>query len=116
MIVATGLAARSEWLGLTPFLAKYAGDALWAIMIYLALGLLFPARSIWLIAGLAAIVCVVVELSQLYRAPWIDAIRPTWFGRLVLGDTFACGDIAAYFVGIGLGATVEWTADRYVSK
>src|SRR5689334_7296416 len=31
-VMALGLLSRSEFLSLTPFLAKYAGDALWALL------------------------------------------------------------------------------------
>lgn len=48
-----------------------------------------------------------VELSQLYHAPWIDAIRTTIPGRLVLGTTFNWPDLPAYAVGIALGSLVE---------
>jgi hypothetical protein len=49
-----------------------------------------------------------VEFSQLYHAPWIDAIRATPPGRLVLGNTFNWPDLFAYALGVGLGAWVEW--------
>ena len=39
--------------------------------------------------------------------PWIDALRSTLPGRLVLGSTFNWLDLSAYAVGIGLGAWVE---------
>jgi hypothetical protein len=36
-----------------------------------------------------------VEFSQLYHAPWIDALRGYRLGTLVLGDTVGWGDLAA---------------------
>lgn len=38
-----------------------------------------------------------VEFSQLYHAPWLDTIRMTTPGRLVLGSTFNGPDLAAAF-------------------
>jgi len=38
-VIGAGLSSRSEWLALPPFVAKYAGDALWALMIFLGFGL-----------------------------------------------------------------------------
>jgi hypothetical protein len=49
-----------------------------------------------------------VEVSQLYHAPWIDAIRATIPGKLVLGNTFHWPDLPAYAVGIAIGALIEW--------
>ncbi len=112
VVIGLGLGSRAEAVALPPFLAKYAGDALWALMIFLGLGILLPARRTAAVAALAVAVCCAVEFSQLYHAPWIDAIRRTTLGALALGDTFAWGDIAAYLVGIALGAALEWAARR----
>jgi hypothetical protein len=49
-----------------------------------------------------------VEFSQLYHAPWIDAVRATLPGRLVLGTTFNWPDLLAYALGVGLGALEDW--------
>jgi uncharacterized protein (DUF1810 family) len=112
VVICAGLASRSDFVGLPPFLAKYAGDALWALMVFLGIALLVPTRSTATVAGLALAVSCAVEASQLYHAPWLDAIRRTTLGHLVLGDTFAWGDIGAYLVGITVGAVAEWGSGR----
>jgi Protein of unknown function (DUF2809) len=91
---------------------KYGGDALWALMVFLGVGFLFPSWGTVPVAGLAAVVPCAVEFSQLYHAPWIDAVRQTLLGRLALGDTFAWADILAYLVGIAFGACAEWATRR----
>lgn len=48
-----------------------------------------------------------VEFSQLYHADWIDGIRRTRLGHLVLGFTFNAPDLVAYAVGIAVGAVAE---------
>jgi hypothetical protein len=48
-----------------------------------------------------------VEVSQLYHAPWIDGIRGTWLGGVVLGHGFLWSDIACYTVGVALGVVIE---------
>jgi hypothetical protein len=112
VVVCAGLASRSDFFALRPFIAKYAGDALWALMVFLGVAFVFPARSASAVAGLATAVSCAIEFSQLYHAPWLDAIRRTTLGHLVLGDTFAWGDIAAYLVGIAFGAMAEWSIDQ----
>jgi hypothetical protein len=95
-----------------PFFAKYAGDALWALMVFLGIGFVLATQGTALVAALAVAVSCADEFSQLYHAPWIDTVRRTTLGHLVLGDTFAWGDIAAYLVGIGFGAAAECIASR----
>lgn len=112
IVIVCGLASRSEFVGLPSFFAKYAGDALWALLIFVGFGFLLPARNTMTIAGLAAVVCVLVECSQLHHAPWIDAIRSTWLGRMTLGNMFGWGDLAAYAVGIVVGVGIEWVLCR----
>ena len=58
-------------------------------------------------AALAMTVSVAVEVSQLYKAPWIDTIRRTTLGGLVLGYDFVWSDLACYAVGVGLGVVIE---------
>jgi len=44
---------------------------------------------------------------QLYHAHWIDFIRSSRLGHLVLGSTFNTPDLLAYVVGITIAAIVE---------
>ncbi len=50
---------------------------------------------------------VAIEISQLYHDPWIDAIRQTTLGGLILGFGFLWSDLACYAVGVGLGVMIE---------
>ncbi len=49
----------------------------------------------------------VIEFSQIYHAVWIDSIRETRIGHLILGSTFNAPDLLAYAVGIALGVMIE---------
>ena len=42
-------------------------------------------------------------MSQLYHAEWIDNIRATTLGGLVLGYGFLWSDLVAYTIGVGVG-------------
>ena len=89
------------------YLPAATGDTLWATMIYLGIRMLFIRRSLKF-AGLAAILfCFVVEFSQLYRAPWINTIRATLPGRLILGQGFLWSDLPAYALGVALGLLMD---------
>ena len=89
------------------FVAAYAGDTLWATAAFLGVGLVLPGASTKQVAALAMTVSVAVEVSQLYHAPWIDAVRRTTVGGLALGSGFVWSDLACYAVGVGLGILVE---------
>lgn len=102
-----GLLWRSRWLPLPGFLAKYGGDALWSVVVFFALGTIFIRASTLKIASMALVFSWSIEFLQLYHAPWIDSIRSTLMGRLVLGSTFNSPDLIAYLVGIAIGVSVE---------
>jgi hypothetical protein len=48
-----------------------------------------------------------IEVSPLYHAPWLDSIRGTTTGGMVLGDDFVSSDLARHAVGAGLGILIE---------
>jgi hypothetical protein len=107
LVIAMGLLWRSGLLPLPPFLTKYGGDALWALVVFLCFGFVFCRSSTWRIVVAALGFTWSVEFLQLYHADWIDAIRSTRLGRLVLGTTFNGPDLIAYVIGIALGAFAE---------
>ena len=96
ILILIGLATRqygNEWMKL------YAGDVLWAAMIYWGFKFLFaqePKRT----AFYALIFCFLIEFSQLYHEPWIDQIRNNRLGGLVLGFGFLWSDLVCYLVGV----------------
>lgn len=102
-----GLGSRRFGARLPNFVAVYAGDTLWATAAFLMLGLVLPRASKWAVALMAMSMSVLVETSQLYKAPWIDSIRRTSLGGLVLGHDFVWSDLACYAVGVGLGILIE---------
>ena len=115
LVIGTGLLWRSRFLPLSPFACKYGGDALWAAVVFVGFGFLFRHISTLRLSLLAFGFAWVVEFSQLYHAPWVDAIRSTLPGRLVLGSTFNWPDLAAYAVGITLSAMLEFLVCKSVT-
>jgi hypothetical protein len=106
-VVPFGLASRRFGALLPAFVAEYAGDTLWALMVFFGLGAVAPRASILTRAAAALAVSYVVEISQLYHAPWIDALRATTLGGLVLGFDFVWSDLVCYTVGVASGAILE---------
>ncbi|MCP3472073.1 DUF2809 domain-containing protein [Bradyrhizobium sp. CCGUVB1N3] len=109
VVIACGLALR--WygfpLGLSAFVVKYGGSLLWATMVFFLVGALLPHLTRPQIAGIAAAIAIVVELSRLVHTPWLDAFRLTTAGALLLGRIFSLWNIVAYAIGIVFGAWID---------
>ena len=105
VVIVLGLASRIRVA--PPFAHEYVGDALYALMVFFCFGFLFPKIPTMKIAALALALCFVIEISQLYHAPWIDAIRSTRLGGLILGFGFLWSDLICYSVGVCIGIIVE---------
>jgi hypothetical protein len=105
LVLLLGLASRSRSVPWPPFFAAYAGDTLWALLVFLLLRFVAPTRPALHVAGAALAFSFAVEVSQLYQAPWLNAVRGTLPGRLVLGAGFLWSDLVCYTAGVlaGLG-------------
>lgn len=105
-----GWASRRFGARLPGWVGLYAGDALWALLVFWLLSLLRPAWPAWRRAVGAGLFALVIELSQLWQAPWLNALRATTMGALVLGRGFLWSDLACYAVGVLLG----WALDGWL--
>jgi hypothetical protein len=115
-VIALGLASRRYTELLPGAIVRYAGDTLWATLVFLALGCLAPRWSSLRVAAVALLVSYSVEISQLYHAPWIDAIRRTRLGGLTLGFGFLWSDLACYTVGVAMGFALDMGLQRVRRK
>lgn len=102
--IVLGLLWRSGLVTMPGFLLKYGGDALWSMVVFFGLGTLFTRTTTLRVALMAVAFSWAIEFLQLYHAPWIDSIRSTLLGRLVLGSTFNSPDLVAYVIGVALAA------------
>ncbi len=105
--IALGLGSRKYGGALPPFLATYAGDTLWAMLVFALAGALAPRARLRTRAFCALTFAFAIEFSQLIKVEWLDAARQTRLGALVLGQGFLWSDLACYAVGIALGALGE---------
>ncbi|WP_149094614.1 DUF2809 domain-containing protein [Paenibacillus terrae] len=103
-----GLGSRAFSSRLPEFVANHFGDALWACMIYFGLRMLWVERRLSVALWGSLLFCFAIEFSQMYQAPWINSIRATTLGGLVLGKGFLTADLIRYTVGIA----VSWTLDE----
>ena len=93
--------------GLPQIISAYSGDILWALMMFLIIAFIFKKKSTIFIISWAIILSFGIEISQLYHAPWIDSIRATTLGGLILGFGFLWSDLICYTVGIVFGAIID---------
>lgn len=106
-VVILGLASRRYSRALPEFVADYAGDTLWALTAFLGLGTLFPRWPTRRVCVAALLFAFAVELSQLYHSAWMDRLRHTRAGGLILGHGFLWSDLLCYGVGVTAGFVLE---------
>lgn len=107
LTIALGLASRRFPALFPAALGKYPGDALWACMVFYGWGFLLPRCSTAKLALLALLTSYADEFTQLYQSPWINAVRATTVGHLILGSGFSWFDMLAYTAGVALAAAVN---------
>lgn len=107
LTVLAGLASRSFNSILPNWTTIYLGDALWALMVFFGVAFLFREKSTLWVASAALIFSFVIEISQFYHAPWIDTIRQTRIGGLILGFGFLWSDLLCYTAGVVFGVLVD---------
>ncbi len=107
LIVAVGLPTRLIPESMPDFVVNYLGDALWALVIFLFIGVLLPNAGTRTVLLLALAVTWGTEFSQFYQADWINAIRAYKLGGLILGYTFLPSDLLMYLCGIGAGVILD---------
>jgi hypothetical protein len=90
LTIAAGLGVRLLWDGPV---SKYAGDALYTVLIYALIVLIRPGIRPWAAALVAAAASWAIEFAQLAEIP--SVLRP------VLGSTFNPPDLFWYAVGAG---------------
>ena len=110
-VMLIGLASR-RFSTAGSFVYDNLGDALWAAMIYLGVRFLFTKMPKKISAVAALSFCFFIELTQLYQADWINALRYTTLGGLVLGSGFLWSDVVMYSVGVGFA----WFFDDFARK
>ncbi|MEK3981236.1 DUF2809 domain-containing protein [Psychrobacillus sp. FSL K6-2836] len=104
--IVLGLASR--YINALPnFIVNHAGDTLWAIMVYFLFRFIFVRNSQYLALWQGFIFCFFIEFSQLYQVDWINTIRGTLLGALILGKGFLVVDLMRYSIGLVLACMMD---------
>ena len=107
LISILGIGSRYFAEILPDFIANYAGDTFWAMAVYFFLRFIIQKKSKITSSIIAYVFSVFIELSQFYHAPWLDEIRKTIIGGLILGFGFMWSDLICYAVGIIIGLLID---------
>ncbi|CEQ23734.1 DUF2809 domain-containing protein [Paraclostridium sordellii] len=111
-VMALGILSRKFMFIFPKLIAPFIGDLLWAMMIYFGLRFLMSKKNISKAFLIAILFSFSIEISQLYQANWINSIRNTILGGLILGHGFLYEDLISYSIGITMGVIF----DNYVIK
>ncbi len=104
--IVLGLASRVQSLPMPAIIRDNGGDVLSATCIFF--GVCFWAER-WPIvksATVAFIICVLIELQQLYQADWAVRFRANRVVGTFLGHGFLWIDLFRYFVGVLIGFAI----------
>jgi len=112
--IVLGLGIRAGLVPLPALLSTYAPDVLWAMLVFFIAIFLAPRQPLTVVALAALGFALLMECSQLYQAPWINDIRATRIGGLLLGHGFLWSDVVCYTLGIALAtgstyAVCKWS-------
>lgn len=92
------------------WLNNSVGGIFYEIFWVLLIVLMNPTLSPGWTAFFVFIITSSLEFLQLWKPPFLEVIRATLFGRLLLGTTFSWWDFPYYMIGCGLA----WLGLKYL--
>ncbi|WP_318245403.1 ribosomal maturation YjgA family protein [Psychrobacillus faecigallinarum] len=107
LMLLLGLASRIYGYLLFDVLELNAGDAFWAAMVYFGVRFILVTRPPLFSLLFSLLFSFGIELSQLYQVEWINNIRGTTLGTLILGRGFLIVDLYRYSFGILMAFVID---------
>lgn len=104
LLIPLGLATKT-YVGLgQKWVNDYAGDIFYEIFWCLFFFAIFYSKSAIDKIAIFVFTCTcVIEIAQLWSNPWLQTIRSSLLGRLLLGTTFSWWDFPHYLLGSVIG-------------
>ena len=106
-VMLMGLLSRKFMFIFPSSIAPFVGDMFWAMMVYYGFRFLLPKLELLKSFNIALIFSFIIEISQLYQSDWINTIRKTTIGGLVLGHGFLWIDLISYSIGIVIAVIID---------
>ena len=79
------------------------GGVAYVVFWILVVALIRPRASAFKVTIAVLTIACILEFLQQWHPAWLEAIRRTFLGRVLLGTTFDWTDFPHYFIGAGLG-------------
>lgn len=107
LLLGLGLPTRTIPEHLPGWYIAYAGDFLWAMLVFFLFCLVFrlPTATAFFVALATT---YLIEVTQLFHPAWLETLRSYRLFGLVFGYGFLWSDIIAYTLGISLGALIDY--------
>lgn len=116
LMILLGLASRIYGYLLFDVLELNAGDALWAAMVYFGVRFILVTRPPKFSLLVSLIFCFAIEFSQIYQGEWINSIRGTTLGALILGRGFLIVDLWRYTIGVSIAYVLDMILKKFFIK
>lgn len=107
LVMIMGLLSRKFMFIFPKNIAPFIGDMFWAMMVYFGFRFLLPKLALLKSFNIALIFSFAIEISQLYQSNWINTIRKTTIGGLVLGHGFLWMDLISYTIGVIIAVIID---------
>ena len=107
LVMLMGLLSRKFMFIFPKNIAPFIGDMFWAMMLYFGFRFLLPKLALLKSFNIALIFSFAIEISQLYQSDWINTIRKTTIGGLVLGHGFLWMDLISYTIGVIIAVIID---------
>jgi len=114
-IILLGLASRKYSFLFPVVFGKYPGDVLWSLMVYFIFAFFKPSASSARLAIYTLLTSYLDEFSQLIQLPWLNLIRHTTLGHLILGTGFSWYDIFSYTIGVIISLLLDYILCKFIS-
>ncbi|MEO1437685.1 MAG: DUF2809 domain-containing protein [Bacteroidota bacterium] len=110
--IGVGLFSRKPFI--PELIYPYLGDVLYAVMFYFIVAFWIPNASIFNKLLWSIGICFAIESSQLIQSNWLNQIRQTQIGGLILGFGFLWSDLLSYTLGGFLAAGIDhkWLTNK----
>lgn len=106
-----GLATRWAPQYFPTLIRIYGGDVFSATCIFFGFRFLYPLTSLPKVSLISFLVCIAIEVQQLYQAEWAVKLRNTPLG-ILLGHGFLWSDCVCYAVGTVIAAGLAFLLER----
>ncbi|OAB43755.1 hypothetical protein PGLA_08215 [Paenibacillus glacialis] len=107
-VIILGISSRVLTDVIPIFVSRHFGDIFWASMVYFGCRILLLKQRLMVSVYLSVLFSFTIEFSQLYQAEWINSIRSTVLGALILGRGFLSVDLIRYMVGIVFSYVMDY--------